>query len=242
MIKIAICDDETRMIERLKNYINSCMDESGIQYEISAFDKSRAFWYEVEDGVVFDIILLDIEMPGIDGMKLAEMFQELLPDAILIFVSAHKKYVFDSFRLDAFRFIPKDQLDDRIEEALVEAVWKIQGRTERYYIVENRAGMVRVPLRSIVKITREGKNIIIETEKGEKLYMRKSLVEVLNELPAEEFNMVIRGTICNLAQIVRIDEDGLLLKNGEKVPLVKGKVMELKQLVKGYWINRERVE
>jgi len=242
MIKIAVCDDEPNAVKDLEDHINNCLSELGILYEICLFDKSKAFWYEVEDGVHFDIIFLDIEMPGLDGMKLAEMFQEFLPDVILIFVSSHKKYVFDSFRLDAFRFIPKDQLEGRIEEALMEAVRKIQGRTERYYIVENRAGVVRVPLRAIVKITREGKNIIIETEKGERLYMRKSLAEALNELPAEEFNMVVRGTICNLAQIVRIEEDGLLLKNGEKVPLVKGKVMEVKQLVKGYWINREKVE
>ncbi len=239
MIRISVCDDEPKIVTILEEQIDNYLSKNDIQYEIKSFDNSKALWYEIEDGMVFDIILLDIEMPGIDGMKLAEMLQEFLPEAILIFVSSHKKYVFDSFKLDAFRFIPKEQIDDRIEEALEEAIRKIQSRKERYYIVENRTGVVRVPLSSIIKITREGKNIIIETEKGEKLYMRKSLVEALNELPAEDFNMVIRGTICNLVQIVRIDEDGLLLKNGDKVPIVKGKVMEVKQLVKRYWANKE---
>jgi len=118
MIKIAVCDDEPNVVEELENRINNCLSELGILYEICLFDKSKAFWYEVEDGVHFDIIFLDIEMPGIDGMKLAEMFQEFLPDVILIFVSSHKKYVFDSFRLDAFRFIPKDQLDDRMRDEI----------------------------------------------------------------------------------------------------------------------------
>lgn len=239
MIKIGLCDDEPKILEVIKRQVESCLNKIQLQYRIYDFDNSKALWYEIEDGAFFDIILLDIEMPGLDGMKLAKRIHDYLPEALLIFVSAHRKYVFDSFKLDVFRFIPKDQIDNRLDEAVLDAVHKIQQNESSCYIVQNRTGIAKIPLSSIVKITRDGKNIVIVTEKGEEYYMRKSLAEALADLPSTDFDMVVRGTICNLAQIIRIDEDGILLKNGERLPLVRGKVLELKEKVKNYWIDRD---
>lgn len=77
--------------------------------------------YEAEDGKRFDLLLLDIEMPGMDGLELASRLRQLLPDALLIFITSHVEFALDAYELSTFRYIPKNNMDGRLEHALLDA-------------------------------------------------------------------------------------------------------------------------
>lgn len=85
MIYIAICDDDEKTIVQLRKRVQMLLKENNIVAKISEYSQSRLLQYDVQEGKYFDLILSDIEMPQIDGMKLAEYIKKYLPEVFIIF-------------------------------------------------------------------------------------------------------------------------------------------------------------
>ena len=135
----------------------------------------KALWYEIEDGQAFDLLFLDIEMQELNGFELAAKIQETAPDILIIFVSAYESYVYKSFEFRPFRFIPKQQMESMITQALEAAFREIVSRTSEGYIAENQQGIEKIPFRKIVYIWREGKYLYIEKTDATRCKVRSSL-------------------------------------------------------------------
>lgn len=239
MIRVAICDDEKITGEAIYKKVESFFAENRILFQAVLFDNSKSFGYEIDEDIFFDMILLDIEMPELSGMELAKRIRKKLPDVIIIFVTSYEKYVYDVFSLEAFRFIPKDQIEQRLSGALLDAVNKWKHEEGKFYLIENGRGIEKIPLKHIVRIWREGKYAVISKENGESTKVRKTLMQVYDELPKEDFEWIDRGCICNLSQIRRIDGENIVLRDGNTLPMVRGRILEIKARIRNYWMERE---
>jgi len=239
MIRIAICDDDRSFGKYLQNTVEHCLEEHHIQYKIRVFHDSMNLYENIKMGEKFELMLLDIEMPNLDGLQLIRNIKELLPDALTMFLTNHEKYVYDVFSLEVFRFIPKNQVELRLGQALLDAVKKLQSETEKYYIIENRYGMERLSINRIISISRDGKNSAFMLTDGTRTQVRKTLSQVFEELPEGEFVWANRGTICNLAHVMKIKDEELELSNHTSIPVIRGKINELKIVIKNYWIRKE---
>ena len=84
MIRIAICDDEERAVASTEKIVKTCLQAQGIGCEITTYTQSRNLLYDItDDGFFYDLILLDIEMPGISGMEIPQQVKGFLPNAEL---------------------------------------------------------------------------------------------------------------------------------------------------------------
>ena len=238
MIRIAICDDELDFASKVQEQMKQYLDENKLEYEIIVYDNAQTLENAIIIGEYYDMLWLDIQMPCVDGITVARRIRKRLPHIILIFLSAHAKYVYDTFEINTFRFILKDQMDLRFKKALHDAVKKLENEKEQYYMIKNKVGIEKISIREIMYIWKDSRNCVIEKFDGE-IRVRKSLGQVYEELPQEEFVWVNRGTICNLSQIVRVDGDDVVMKNGKKVPVIRGKIKELKTMVTRYWMEKE---
>ena len=82
MIRIAICDDEERAVASTEKIVKTCLQAQGIGCEITTYTQSRNLLYDItDDGFFYDLILLDIEMPGISGMEIPQQVKGFLPNA-----------------------------------------------------------------------------------------------------------------------------------------------------------------
>lgn len=91
VIKIAICDDEEKAVALHERIVKSCLQSQGIGYEITTYTQSRNLLYDItDDGFFYDLILLDIEMPGISGMEIPQQLKGFLPNVKIIFDNFHK--------------------------------------------------------------------------------------------------------------------------------------------------------
>ena len=107
MLQIAICDDNRADGQMMKALLSESLQIMGEPGCCHIFQNGKALEYEVEDGQDFDLLFLDIELGDEDGFLLAKRLQSSLPASLLIFVSSYEKYVYDSFKLQPFRFLPK---------------------------------------------------------------------------------------------------------------------------------------
>ena len=102
MVKIAICDDEEKSVALHKKIVRECLQSEGIGCEITTYTLSQNLLYDItDDGFFYDLILLDIEMPGISGMEMPQKIKTFLPNVRIIFVTSHTEYAIDAFELSS---------------------------------------------------------------------------------------------------------------------------------------------
>lgn len=222
MLQIAICDDEMIHLNRIQQMTMECYRANQTFASIRTFSDSQALLYEIQDGIPFDLLILDIEMPGISGMDLASKVKHYLPDVLIIFVTSHMEYALDAYELSIFRYVPKSGSAQRLQNALLDAAALIELQLRRSYIIQSGTRLDRIPLKNLLYITHEGKNACLKTSlpdpaTGEtrEYKVRKTLQQVYEELPPEDFIFIDRGCIVNLSRILSIQGSSCILK---KVP------------------------
>lgn len=235
MLHIAICDDDRAAVENHKNITEHCLKDCGSIGKIETYTTSDNLLCDiVEDRLFFDLILLDIEMPGSSGMEIAKKIKPCLPDVKIIFITSHIEYAIDAFELSIFRYVPKNELDRRLPAAIRDAVKLIGLEAGKTYTIRTNSRFEKIPYREIYYIERDGKNASI-TAAGGISKVRKSLQQVYAELGAEEFIFTDRGCIVNMIHILQIRDGMAVLKNGEALPISRSHLQDVKEQINHYW-------
>lgn len=235
MLHIAICDDELGAVQAHRQIAEDCLRRRGSVGQIAAYTSSDNLLYDiVEDRFFFDLILLDIEMPGSTGMELAAQIKPVLPNVKIIFITSHLEYAIDAFELAIFRYVPKDDIKRRLPPALEDAVKLIELEDGRTYTIQTNSRLEKIPYKEIDYIERDGKNACIVAS-GRVAKVRKSLQQVYEELDAEEFIFIDRGCIVNLIHIMQVRDGMAVLKNGRSLPISRSHLQDVKRQLNRYW-------
>lgn len=238
MIYIAICDDDKESTNLLKEKVVRLLGENSLIADITVYTQSRMLQYDIEEGKYYDLILSDIEMPYIDGMKLAENIRKYLPDTLIIFITSHIKYAVDAFELSIFRYVPKSSLDTKFDHAVQDAFKIILGRSNEAYCITMPSRVEKILYRNILYIEREGKNSVLTLTDGSITKVRKSLSNVMKELASKDFMFIDRGTIVNIQYIVKIKDNCVELKDGVRLLASHAKIEHVKRAINSYWEAR----
>lgn len=235
MIKVAICDDEEKAVALHEQIVRKCLQSEGVGYEITTYTQSRNLLYDItDDGFFYDLILLDIEMPGISGMEIPQQLKGFLPNVRIIFVTSHTEYAIDAFELSIFRYVPKNNLEVKLAAAVTDAAKLIELEAGQEYTIQTASRMEKIPYKDIFYIQRDGKNASIISSVGI-AKVRKSLQQVFEELNTPEFIFIDRGYIVNIIQIMKISDSTAILKNGEQLPISRSHLQEVKQKINQFW-------
>lgn len=237
MLRIAVCDDEITITESNRIALESALKDLGVAGEITVYNDSSNLLYDItEDGFHYDLLLSDIEMPGISGMELAEKIKPFLPDIRIIFITSHVEYAIDAFELSIFRYVPKSDIEKRLPSAIRDAVSLINLEADKSYTIQVKSRFEKIPFKDILYIERDGKNAAINTV-NEVSKVRKSLQAVFDELNSEEFIFIDRGYIVNLIHVMQIKNNTAILKNGVTLPISRSHLQTVKEQINNYWGN-----
>ena len=235
MIRIAVCDDEERAVSAHKRIAEDCLRQCGAVGEVLSYTDSRNLLYDIaEDRFYYDLILLDIEMPGSTGMELAQRIKPFLPEVRIIFITSHIEYAIDAFELSIFRYVPKSDLDRRLPGAVTDALRLILLEDGKVYTICTNSRLEKIPYRDIFYIERDGKYASI-TAAGGVYKVRRSLQQVYEELGAEEFLYIDRGCIVNMIHIMQVKDGQAVLKNGVSLPVSRSHLQGVKEQINAYW-------
>lgn len=212
VMRIAICDDEKNIQELIAKKIV-------IQYpkaEILLFTSGEELLLSKEK---IDILFLDIQMPGIDGIETAKEFRKKNRKSILIFVTAMEEYVFQAFDVGAFHYLVKPINDEKFMEVLYRAVedvnlhsGNIKEPEEKYVIINNRGVHTKVRLDEIVYAEVFNRKVVIHKRDGEIEYYGK--MSELEALTGDNFFRPHRAYLINFKYVEKYDAATIYLENG----------------------------
>lgn len=178
MITIGICDDEPKMQKALRVPLERKLQLLGEEYRIQEYASGEALLAGSQtDGL--DILFLDIEMDGLNGMETARSLRRMESDTILIFVTAYPDFVFQGYDVHAFHYILKPYEDRKILEVLEQALKLLGNLGEQYYTVEQKSGILRVPLKHILAFCSDRRKVSILTADGKLDFLIQDLLGVV---------------------------------------------------------------
>lgn len=149
MLRIGICDDQNEAREFLRFELEKLLieGEEEIVYEFST-GAGAVHWLQNHPGEI-DLLFLDVEMQGMNGMQAAERIRGFDGEMLIVFVTGYSDYVFDGYRVNAMDYMLKPVQRERLQELLGRIRKRIAAKTDKEYIFKNTEGTYRFQLQEI---------------------------------------------------------------------------------------------
>ena len=214
-MNIAVVDDEEAIREQIGGFIK----KRNPGFDISGFATGEGLLAAGKD---FDIIFLDIQMEGMGGIEAARTLRQSGVDAVVIFITGIREYVFEAFDVSAFHYLLKPIEEQKFMEVLDRAAkeaGKRKGQKERQIFI--RAKNQGYTLNSILYIESRGKKVEIHTTDMEDVIESYATMDELEGQLGDGFYRCHRGYLVNMAHIARYDADSIFLSSGEEVYLTR---------------------
>ena len=171
------------------------------------------------------IALLDIEMPGMNGLKLAKSIREKDSRALFVFLTSYTRYMKDVFDVVTFDFIEKPISDEKLLQILERAATYLN-ITSQHFSFGYRASRYSLKYDRILYIEKKGRQALIHT--FEDVYKTNmTLEEIWKQLNPKSFVHIHSSYIINLYNLDRKDNEIAIMRNGEKLHITKGYRREL---------------
>lgn len=200
-MRIAICDDDILIIEQLKCYIKAFFETKNIKCpEIISFSSGEALLADKEDK---DILFLDIEMSGINGIYVGRELKKANDRLIIFIVTSYPEYLDEAMRFHVFRYLSKPLDKQRFFRNMKDAVDLYHTITVKVPI-ETKQGIHTLLASSIIMIEARGRNVIVHTtlHDFESVHTMQYWLELL---PKNCFFQTHRSFIVNFEHISDFD-------------------------------------
>lgn len=226
MIKIAVCDDEAHIREKLTSIIKEYFSEEKRTVWIADFKTGKAL---LGSNIRFDIIFLDIEMPNMNGIETAKKLRNWDVNSKIIYVTNYDKYKSCAYKVHAFDYICKPVREKVIYEVLSEAVRYLECVSEKQrYAFTTENGIVTLELDDIYYFEYLSRKVIICSAKG-KYTATYSLKELYEKFSKYSFESPHKSFIVNMLHIKRIKGFEVYMENGAVVPLAQKRAVDFKE-------------
>lgn len=222
-MRIAVCDDNPKELERIKGCF--CRIQ-GYDLVCSYFDSTSTVMEILKtENSPYDLYILDIEMPGMNGLKLAKSIREKDSRALFVFLTSYTRYMKDVFDVVTFDFIEKTISDEKLLQILERAATYLN-ITSQHFSFGYRASRYSLKYDRILYIEKKGRQALIHT--FEDVYKTNmTLEEIWKQLNPKSFVHIHSSYIINLYNLDRKDNEIAIMRNGEKLHITKGYRREL---------------
>ena len=216
MYHIALCDDEAvqRQItgEMLDRYIAGRKLAATVRKFSGGQELLNAMYDET-----FDIYILDIVMPEMNGIELGQKLREMDFDGKIIYLTSSAEYAIDSFKAKPFNYLIKPVSKDAFIAALDEAVLASEVRKEKSLVVKTQENITKLSLNSIMYAELNRRCISYHLSNGritDSIQIRTTFAEAVQEL-LKDSRFVLCGAsmVVNLTHISSIESDALVFKD-----------------------------
>lgn len=223
MLKIALCDDNELQVDILQEFFYDFNSVSPYRVDVSAFTSGPELLDAMAENGRFDIYILDIVMPNMDGLELAKRIRETDATGKIVFLSSETSFVYRAFSVDASGYLVKPVNPEELFGLINTLRIKIEKEQPPFILIQTEAGTRRVEVKDILYVDTvdreplyhlsDGTEIMAKTKRAR---FQELVSDLLNGYP---FVLSSVGVAVNLANVESVNPEAgeILLKGGRTV-------------------------
>jgi len=227
MLNIAICDDEVIYTQKIEQYVKTYFEARKIGIHTDCFTDPASLLQSAEKE--YDIIFLDVDMPGLDGIHLGQELRKTNRTVILIYISALIQYAIEGYSVHAFQYLLKQDLEQTFPQCMDDVMQQLPAAGS--YFIPTDAGGIKILLEDILFFEVENHTILAHTQNQDRSTWAFSgrISGLEKELGHAGFLRIHKSFLVNMRHIVRMERTGILLTNGMCLPYSRQKFADLLQ-------------
>lgn len=234
-IRIAVCDDEEFFLESLSSLVVACMNEGGYFFTLEKYTRGDVLQENITSGrKEYDLLFLDIDMPGVSGMELAQQLRKRDYEGIICFVTSHNQFAFDAFGVDALGYVMKPAKYADVKRMMGKAVVQIfyqfdaEEAQKSFLEINIQSGKKVIRMDNILYIEKRRNQSVIHLEDGE-VVCYESLKNLYDRLNQSKFCYSHQGFVVNFDKIQEVLPTYIALGEGREVPVSRRYQKELRE-------------
>lgn len=234
MMRVAIVDDEISQINITKRFVIEFFQQKEIEYSLYSYSSGEEL---LESPIEFDIIFLDIQMDGIDGIETAQKFRAENKQTAFFYVTSYSDYIMKSMTIHPFAFIvkpiDKDIIFQNLEDYLAYVESMRSNPAQEYFKVFHDNQWVKLDVSDICYFHYMDNRTIDIITTGKTYQIKDSISRLYETLNHQIFLMPQQSFIINIQHISRVDgkNKALVMKNGDIVLIARRKYYDFFNLL-----------
>lgn len=228
-MKIAVCDDDR--VELL--YILSFLEEYSRDRNLHLTCKDFHSSFELASAArneSFDLYLLDVIMPVLNGIELAKEIRSFDQATDIIFLTSSSEFAVDSYTVKAANYLLKPIQEDAIFRALDDVFSRRHNESGRSIIIKSTLGIHKIHLSGLIYVEALNRKVIYHLKNGEQLVSTERFSSACDTLMVNpEFILPHRSLLVNMNYIRSITATDMRLQTGKTIPLAQRRVAEIRK-------------
>lgn len=214
--RIAICDDDRNMLNEIVQMCGDILSQKDTAHKIRTFESSEELFNSICAGEGYDLLILDIQMDGMNGMELAHKLRSTNNRVSIIFVTACDSYLLEGYEVQPIYFLLKPVDKQRLESALMLDL--ALNHSPKSLAVRIGGKNINLVLSEIIYIESYNHQLIIHMTSAEQS-VYTSLTAMEQQLPANSFSRCHNSYLIGLEHICEISRSEVTLRNGVSLPI-----------------------
>lgn len=231
---IAICDDEAGSLKLLQYILRQLLRKNCVTAEIDTYRTGEML---IRSGKRYDLLILDIEMPGMNGLEAAQQYRNIYEDVIIVFLTGYEEYVFEGYKVNAFRYLKKPLDVEKLQEALQSAMLKMGA--ESMIEIEDEEGHHTIRQRDIIYVETSGRGIIVRTV-DQDYCVKMGINQFMKKLHSVGFISPHKSYCVNMRYVREFNRQEAVLENGEKVKISCKKYAQFRDAYREYCRHEQK--
>ncbi len=242
MIRIAFCDDDLSVLADLSSLLDRYRTGRGYELSYTAYRSPLELMADLERGVRWDILLLDILMPGENGIELAREVRAYDENVQIIFLTSSPEFAVQSYTVNAFFYQLKPIHADDLFPVLDRVMERYHTAQVENLVLKCKTGITSIPPASIEYCEVINRSLLLHLTSGKVLESIHKLDELEKKLASSgRFLRVHRSYLVNMDYIASISYRAVTMRCLAQIPVPHGKYNELKSRYLTYAFEKEQV-
>ena len=227
-MRIAVCDDEELFRIEFKSVLDKVLINA--EYDIDTFSGGSSL-YEAFLKNPFDLVFLDIEMPGIDGITLAKRLRTVSENVQIVFLTSHIEYALEGYEVNALRYLVKPVDMNKLSEVL--KYIQDKKNNSRQIMIKQEGEDIVIDISDVIYMESMDKNVRIVTSKSEYI-TRYNISDYEEELKNSGFLRIHRGYLISLSKVKKIVKNDVVMDGDISLPVSRSNIKTLKDALYAY--------
>ena len=182
MTRIAFCDDDAALLHQMQDFLEQYRALRGVQLELFSYTKPMELLADIEAGVRFDVLFLDVLMPGINGINAAREIRQYDTAVQIIFVTSSSEFAVQSYVVGAYYYQLKPIWKDSFFRLTDAVLAECRKRTQHSLILRCKSGVTRITLDSLEYCEVQGRTLVFHLLDGTVIESSGSMDELARQL------------------------------------------------------------